>query len=407
MSNPYREIFRKPGTAGFASAGFIARLPLAMMPMGIVAMLSQTHGEYWLAGAVSATFALTNALISPQVSRLVDRRGQARILIPATALSVIAFALLLLATHLHWPSPTLFIFAIAAALMPSMPAMVRARWSEIYRDTPQLNTAFAFESIADEVVYMAGSVLSVGLSVVLFPEAGILAGTLFLAIGTILFVIQKATEPKIHAIEKSDGASAIWSRPLQLITFTLIAVGTLFGTAEVTVIALSKMFGQPAAASFILAGYAGGSLVVGLVFGVLKLKASLAQQFAIANLVAALTTVPLLFVANIPMLAALLFMAGASISPTFIIAFGLIEQRIPAAKLTEGITWAVTGIGIGMALGSFTSGYVIDAYGPASGFWVSLAAGITAFTAATLGYPLLAGKGRRNFAPVAAPAPGE
>ena len=43
-------------------------------------MLSQTHGEYWLAGAVAATFALANALISPQISRLVDRYGQARVL---------------------------------------------------------------------------------------------------------------------------------------------------------------------------------------------------------------------------------------------------------------------------------------------------------------------------------------
>ena len=41
-----------------------------------------------------------------------------------------------------------------------MPAMVRARWTEIYRDTPKLNTAFAFESVADELVYIAGSSLA-------------------------------------------------------------------------------------------------------------------------------------------------------------------------------------------------------------------------------------------------------
>ena len=62
MPNPYREIFRAPGAKGFSAAGFIARLPLSMVTIGIVAMLSQTHGEYWLAGAVSATFALANAL---------------------------------------------------------------------------------------------------------------------------------------------------------------------------------------------------------------------------------------------------------------------------------------------------------------------------------------------------------
>ena len=61
MQNPYSEIFRAPGAKGFAAAGFMARLPIAMAPIGIVAMLSQTRGEYWLAGAVSATFALANA----------------------------------------------------------------------------------------------------------------------------------------------------------------------------------------------------------------------------------------------------------------------------------------------------------------------------------------------------------
>ena len=175
MPNPYREIFKVAGAKGFAAAGFIARLPVAMATIGIVAMLSQTHGEYWLAGAVSATFALTNAFVSPQVSWLVDRYGQRPVLIPATTLSVAAFAVLIIATHYDWPIWTLFASALLAAAMPSMPAMVRARWTELYRDTPKLNTAFAFESVADELVYMAGSSLAVGLSVALFPEAGPLA----------------------------------------------------------------------------------------------------------------------------------------------------------------------------------------------------------------------------------------
>lgn len=399
MFSPYRDIFRAPGTIGFATAGFIARLPMAMVPMGLVAMLSQTHGEYWLAGAVSAAFALTNALISPQISRFVDRNGQARILTPATVVAVLAFILLLAATYWRWPTALLFVFAALAGIMPSMPAMIRARWSEIYRDTPQLTTAFAFESVSDEILYMTGSVLSIGLSVGLFPEAGPLFATLLLAIGTFLFVIQKKTEPRIHTSMRAEGVSAITARPLQLITFVLLALGMLLGTAEVAAIALTRELGQPAMASVVLAGYAAGSLVVGLVFGVLKLKASLAQQFVAAALIAALTALPLPFVTNIPMMAAALFLAGAAVSPTFITAFGLIEQRIPAAKLTEGMTWAMTGIGIGMAVGSFSAGYVVDAFGPASGFWVSVVAGVMALAAAALGYRLLA-EGTHRICPM-------
>ncbi|WP_367142031.1 MFS transporter, partial [Mesorhizobium sp.] len=191
MPNPYREIFKARGAKGFAAAGFVARMPMAMAPIGIVAMLSQTHGEYWLAGAVSATYALANAFVAPQISRLVDRLGQARIVVPTTVISVLAFVVLVAAANQDWPIWTLFVSALVAAAMPSIPAMVRARWTELFRDRPEMNTAFAFESAADELVYIAGASLSVGLSVALFPEAGMLASTLFLAFGSTAFILQR------------------------------------------------------------------------------------------------------------------------------------------------------------------------------------------------------------------------
>ena len=152
MANPYSEIFRARGAKGFAAAGFVARFPMAMAPIGIVAMLSQTHGEYWLAGAVSATYALTNALAAPRISQFIDRLGQSRVVWPTTIVSVAAFAALILATNQDWPVWTLFLSAFIAAAMPSFPAMVRARWTELFRGRPELTTAFAFESAADELV---------------------------------------------------------------------------------------------------------------------------------------------------------------------------------------------------------------------------------------------------------------
>jgi MFS family permease len=356
-----------------------------MSTIGIVAMLSRTNGEYWLAGAVSATFALTNALVAPQISRLVDRLGQSRILTSATTLSLTGFIGLLAATHFGAPDWTLFAFALLAAAMPSMAAMVRARWTELYRDTPKLNTAFAFESVADELVYILGSALAVGLSVSLFPEAGPLASTLFLAVGSAAFILQKGTEPEVQRMAKGGGRPTIKLRAVQILTFALVAIGVIFGTAEVTVIALTAEFGSAAAASLVLSGYAVGSLFIGLVFGALKLGMPLSRQFATAITVAAATTVPLLFVSNIPMLALALFVSGAAISPTFITAFALVERLVPAAKFTEGITWVMTGIGIGIAIGSFASGWVIDAFGPSQGFWVSVAAGVVAVLTALLG----------------------
>jgi MFS family permease len=103
-------------------------------------------------------------------------------------------------------------------------------------------------------------------------------------------------------------------------------------------------------------------------------------------------------VSSVPTLALAVFLSGIAISPTFITAFGLIEQRVPAAMLTEGITWVMTGIGIGMALGSFVSGWVVDTYGPTNGFWVSVGAAILAFITVLFGQKILADSRLRTTA---------
>ncbi len=400
MPNPYREIFRAPGSAAFSAAGFIARLPFSMVTLGIVTMLSQTRGEYWLAGAVAATFALANAVMAPQISRLVDRHGQSRVLIPATLATLVALAGLLLATRLQAPAWMLFLFAALAGMEPSMMAMVRARWTEIYRDTPQLRTAFAFESVVDEMVFMVGPVIAIGLSVVWFPEAGPLAAAILLAVGMALFVAQRSTEPPVHAPETSGSDSVIRLLPVQIIALLMVALGTIFGTAEVTAVAFAEAQGNKAAASLVLAAYAAGSFVTGLVFGALRVRLPLACQLLFAIGLAAATTLPLLIASSLWMLGFVLFIAGASISPTVIVAMALVERHVPASKLTEGITWVMTGMGIGMAAGSAASGWLIDVYGARSGFYVSVAGGFTALAIAALGFRALAEMpaGRREAA---------
>lgn len=393
MSNPYREIFSAPGAIGFSAAAFFARLPFAMAPVGIVAMLAQTHGEYWLAGAVSATFALTNAFISPQISRLVDRYGQSRIVMPATIVSVIAFALLITATNLGWANWTLFVSAFFAGAMPSIPAMVRARWTEIFRNRPELNTAFAFESAADELVYISGASLSVALAVSLFPEAGMLISTAFLAVGTTAFLLQRSSEPPVRVLDQSGPQrSAIWSRPVQIITLALIFVGSTFATAEVSAVAITSELGQPGAASLVIGVYAIGSFLVGITLGALALRMPLQRQLMIAVSVLALTALPLPFAGtSTTLLATAVFVSGVAISPTFITAFGLIERRVPETMLTEGITWVMTGIGIGMAFGAFVAGWLVDNFGAANGFWVSVVASLSAAVVVALGQASLSG----------------
>lgn len=406
MANPYRAIFQAPGASGFAAAAFVARLPVAMAPIGIVTMLSQSRGEYWLAGAVAATFTLANAVVAPQISRLVDRFGQFRLLVPTTAVSAVAFILLMIGSHQRWPSWSLFVAALFAAAMPSIAAMVRARWTELFRDRPQLNTAFAFESAADELVYIAGASLSVGLSVTLFAEAGILASTVLLTLGTAAFVAQRKTEPPLRRSERASHSAAISLRPVQLITLAMVFVGTIFATAEVCVVALTRAWGNPDAASLVIGVYAAGSFILGVIIGGLKLKAPLQRQMLVAVGVLLITTLPLLLADTVLVLTVTIFLSGIAVAPTFITAFGLVERRVPAAVLTEAVTWVGTGIGIGMALGSFLSGWVIDTFGARNGFWLSVGAATAALSIVALGQRSLAetrGWPSSSATPVAVP----
>ena len=284
------------------------------------------------------------------------------------------------------PDWTLFIFAALAGCMPNMSAMVRARWTEIYRGQPRLQTAFALESVLDEVCFILGPPLSVGLCVLLFPEAGPLVGAILLAVGVTAFVLQKQTEPAIHAQLEHQGSWLITQPSVLVLIILLVAMGTIVGVVDVVSVAFAQHQGQPAAASIVLSVYAIGSCLAGLAFGALKLNMPLPRQFLLCGLATALTTLPLLWVGDILGLALAVFVSGLFFAPTLIVSMALVEQVVPPSRLTEGMTWLITGLSIGVAIGAASSGWMIDHFGAASGFWVALMAGAVVLVSALLGY---------------------
>ncbi|MBD2797000.1 MFS transporter [Xenorhabdus sp. 18] len=389
MVNPYKELFGAPGTLAFSIAGLIARIPISMAGIGIITMLSQLRGSYWIAGAVAATFTFSMAILAPQISRLVDRFGQGRVLPYVTASSVISMFILLLCTHFQAPDWTLFVFAALSGGIPSMPAMIRARWTEIYRGDPRLHTAFSFETVLDELCFIIGPPVSVGLSVVVAPEAGPLVAAILLAIGITIFVLQKQTEPPVYPY-CVENKSIIFKMPsIQILILSLIALGTIVGTIDVISVAFAEQHGKTAAASIVLSVYAIGSCLSGLAFGAIKINIALPRMFMFTSLATMLTTIPLLLAHDVLTLAAMVFVSGLFFAPTMIVAMSLVENMVPSRNLTEGLTWMVTGLGIGIACGASVTGWVIDKMGIQSGFFVTLVAGIIIFLAAASGYRLM------------------
>ncbi|MFM9371740.1 MFS transporter [Streptomyces sp. Da 82-17] len=387
MPSPYRAIFDAPGTRAFSAAGFIGRLPLAMMGIGIVTMISQLTGRYGLAGALSATVALSAAVIGPQISRLVDRHGQRRVLRPATLVALLAVAGLLVAAKLGLADWTLFVCAAGVGCVPSLGSMIRSRWVWVYQAEPRkLHTAYSFESVVDEICFIFGPIVSIGLSTAWFPEAGPLLAGLFLAVGTFWLTAQRGTEPVPHPREQHAKGSALKSPGLQVLVLTFVATGAIFGAVDVVTVAFAEAEGHKSAASLVLAVYALGSCLAGVVFGLVQLTGPAARRWLLGVCAMAVSMIPLQLVGNLPFLAVALFAAGLSIAPTMVTTMALVEQHVPRAKLTEGMTWTSTGLAVGIALGSSASGWVIDEAGARAGYAVPGVAGAVAVVVAFLGY---------------------
>ncbi|WP_327278958.1 MULTISPECIES: MFS transporter [unclassified Streptomyces] len=388
MPSPYRAIFAAPGTKAFSAAGLIGRLPISMVGVGILTMISEITGRYAMASALTGTLALAAAFVGPQVSRLVDQYGQRRVLRPATLISVTSVTALVLAAANGLPDWTLFVFAAVAGCVPSVGSMVRARWTVLYRDAPrELHTAYSFESVVDEVCFIFGPILAIGLSTTWFPEAGPVIAAVCLLVGVWLLTAQRSTEPAPHPrSEDGDRTSALRSPGLQVLTATFVATGAIFGSIDVSTLAFAEEQGHKAAASYILAIWAAGSCLAGIVFGLLHLKGRTERRWVLGICAMAVSMIPLLLAGNLPFLAVALFVSGLAIAPTMITTMALIEAHVPRAKLTEGMTWITTGLAVGVAVGSSVTGLVIDAAGAQRGYVVSISSGVAAAAVAFAGY---------------------
>ncbi len=396
MLAPYRAIFAARGAKAFSAAGAVGRLPLSMLGIGIVTMISEVTGRYALAGALTATLALAAAFFGPRVSRLVDRYGQRRVLRPVLVVTVSAVAGLLACVRLGAPDWALYGCAAAAGATPGLGSMVRSRWAALYRDSPLLHTAYSHESVVDEVCFIVGPVVSIGLSTAWFPEAGPMVAVACLAFGVLWLTAQRGTEPAPHPRERHGGRSALASVGLRVLVATFTATGVIFGAVDVTTVAFAQAQGHKGAASAVLAVYALGSCLSGVVFGLLRPSAGPAKRFLLGVAAMAVSMIPLQLVAGLPVLGVALFVAGLSVAPTMVAAMALVEQLVPRSRLTEGMTWTSTGLAVGVAVGSSAAGRVVDAAGPAAGYLVPLAAGALGLAVALLGYRRLVPAPRRE-----------
>ncbi|MGV9575068.1 MFS transporter [Streptomyces sp. NPDC003509] len=379
-SNPYVRLLATPGARAFTAGNLLARLPMGMFSVSAVIMIAGAHGSYALAGAVTATGLAATAVVAPWTARLVDRYGQARIAVPATAVAVLGSLALVLCVHHDAPVWTLFAAYAATATTPNTGGMSRARWAHLHRGDPAaLHTANSFEQAADELCFMLGPVLAASLCGALFPEAGTLTGAILLMTGVLVFAAQRATEPPVTPGTRAP--SPLRTPGMAALLAVFLATGAVFGSMEVVSIAH--------AGGAILALQATGSCVAGLLYGSLPPAARAGRRLLLCLTgMTVLMSLPLLATAttgSLPVLAGCLLLAGAATAPTMVTGMTLVQRLTPQAQLNEGMTLAVTALLGGVAAGSAVGGWAAEHAGTVAGYAAPMCAAALALAVAAAG----------------------
>jgi MFS family permease len=399
--SPYVRLFSVPGAASFSFAGWLARLPMPILGLGAVLLVEDVSGSYGLAGAVAGTLALVGSLIGPLWARAMDRRGQSGVLRLAFTGYLVAGIGFVVAVVAGAPVWTWFVLAgLTGGFGPNIGSLVRARWAHAL-DTERRQTAFAFESVVDEVVFVLGPPLVTLLATLINPSVGFLTGVVIGFCGAMWLSRLRDTEPPVQPSDPAAprSPSVLLVPTVMLVSVVYLAVGVVFGAMDVVVVAFAEHEGAPPFAGLALAVYAFGSLVAGLVYGVLRFRASLAVRYLGCAVFFGIAAQLLLVVGSLPVLVPVAFIAGLAIAPVLVSGMTLVESRVPRRALTEALTWVVTALTLGVTAGSALAGAAVDAWGAESAFVVPAIAAGLAGVLGLLEAPLLL-----RSAPVSEPA---
>jgi MFS family permease len=404
MLTTYRRVLSLPGALAFSVSGLIARLPISMVSLGIVLLVSTRTGSYSLAGSVSAAYILANAAMAVVQGRLTDRFGQRRVLPAGAIVSAVSLGLLMWSVETDRGAASAVVFAfLTGAAMPVVGSAVRARWTHLVPDKSQLQTAFAYEAVMDEVVFMLGPTLVTLLATAVHPLAGLGTAVVTGVAGTLALAAQKGTEPPRHGrhSDRAERPRLPWPALLPMVVASA-AVGSLFGSVEVATVAFAEALGAKATSGVLLATWAFGSLVSGIATGAITWRADNATRFRWGLLALASSVVPLPFLDGLVLMGGVLFVAGFAISPTLIALMALTEEVVPTARLTEGMSIIHTGMAAGIAPGAALAGQVVDRVGASASYWVPVASGFVgvgaAFIAAAAAHRRAAARARPGAA---------
>jgi MFS family permease len=389
----YASVLRGRGTAVPLTASIVGRLSLGMTTLALLLLVRETTGSYAPAGLVSAAYALAFALFGPSRARAADRTGPVRALLLTAAVHPPALVLLVVLAVADVPTAVLLpVAVVAGASVPPHGPVMRALWASLLHG-PLRATAYSLESVVVELCFVVGPLLTALLAATVHPGAAVVASGLLALAGALGMVATGTVRAVVpHEAPQRSRIGPLASPAVRALLLTVAGIGIGFGAIEVALPAfVEQEGGRPAAAGVLLAVWGVGSIVGGLVYGGLDLRAPHRRQLPV--LVAALAVggaLPLLAPGAVAMGVAL-FAYGLTIAPFSACNSLLLGESAPPGTTTEAFAWNTSMLFGGAALGTAVAGLLVDRVGPGAGLAVTAVAGGLALVASVSGVARLRG----------------
>lgn len=367
-----------PGTTLFSRTGFayyplalLARLPFAMMVVGVLTLVVSARGSLELGGFASAVVGVGSAIVGPFIGAAADRFGQrSALLVTAVTHSI---ALVSLAYIAYSEAPHWAMLAVAfgvGATSPQPSPMSRSRlvliiqnFLPVERRPKVMSTVLAYESAADEVVFVFGPVIVGVLATVFGPQTPIIAAAVLTFIVISAFALHRTSAPAKSAAERAQtlAPAAELARPaLIAVVVGITGVGLVFGTTLTALTAYMQRLGAPEEAGLYYGIMGVGSAVLAIAVSLFSPRFTLRYRWLVcaAIILAGLGTFA--FATSIAHLAVGLALTGIGIGPMLVTLYGLGALRSPEGRSATVMTMLGSGVVLGQSLGAAVTGVVAE-----------------------------------------------
>jgi predicted MFS family arabinose efflux permease len=361
----YGPLLRTPGAAAFFFTAAAGRVGIAMTGLGLVWLLHDRTGSYATAGLAAAGFALAEALIGPQLARLIDRFGQSRVLPFYLVAHCAAVVGVLTSTT---PAAAIVAATCAGAAVPQLGALSSARWAHLLRGerADELPSAFSLESLANATGFLVGPVLVTALGAAGNTTLASAAAAVLILGGGAALAAQRRTAPPParENVERARGRRSTLLRPAFLILALLnLAIGLYFGTMGVSITAFAVSHEMPGAATPIIAASGLSGLLAGWLYGLRRHPTPARRQLVLATAYLTVTALLLPLAPSPVWLGVAVVITEAAIPPTLVLMSILTQKAVHPGVLTQAFSWNNSASAAGSALAASLAGRAADTWG--------------------------------------------